>query len=1239
MPSKPISTLVIGIGGSGAWTAVHVKKQLMDMYHNEMPDNVGVAVIDTAKKPLAKLPPIELEPFEYAHIGGSSYDLVKKIRDTDEYPHLKSWFLADDYLRTLGQDLFNLDQGAGQFRQFGRLALFRDVIAPAQSSIAAIVDRRLNAIARKTNANSPSILVMVVGSLTGGTGAGLFLDIPHLIRRVAMASRVNIVLRAFMFLPDAFASTLPRNELTYAEPRAFAAMRELNRFLLNEDYEYGYPIYYHGENSGSDSTIWRAKTEGPLYDFVFLIDGQGTQRINTRKFEDGAAAVVADAIMTYTDPQYGSVQAQANANIAAKQSLQQQRTGRRAYVSALGAYSIMMPIQQIVKGWAYELGREIVFDLVPPAPEKLDEQGHIRSLSMTSNLERSESSPQQETERLMTTNPEVTDPNDADGGRRIAPTPMWRFLYQLDQERRNQNPEKLVRHLESYDLESWLKQLTPPPLSTDQRTRQVLGETKAILEDQVADRIETSDQRKPAGNPADDYSDIAKRAEQYIDLQLGRSNSDGTRQGGQYNDALRRFSDYQLDRFRNYLAAYVMGTLNGVDARDRTAAKIGKLGWLMAVLRDMRDVFASTHELLEAVRQGTAGQSLNRRRAEVQTARDDALENMRVTAGKPNRFLGKHPGIEGQITFLRAVQEYVDFHRTQFARDSISLTARRVRDFLDSTLRELETWAEVLATGTHSLYTELVDGGRVVKSERLKAQTVVNHRVITDDEWERERFERYKEDGRAREKLFEAWQWKTNLSTDTRGDTVLDITVTLRGETHRKDQRGEAAKTNLQIILDFCQNFFYSAIEKENIMQYLMEREFLDNPRGLANELTEKAGYLLDMPMNTATAGLIPRNVLLTKYDRTRPEQAQFVREVVNSIAAQHGQGTTSDDTSTLFQTVEGDDPFRVTLLSTADVIPLQDIQAYLRYREGYLKLPWDARQQTHVFPAEVHAVRYEEQLTRLKQSRRILSHRVGLLLEDEQTFLEFLLLLTHKIVVKRKDEANRQRTEFLWLLEAPSERREDHGRMKNWYLTTSGDDPALLEAAITYCVLGDDVRSRRDKGYTQPIPYDHLLKYLEQAQKEDAAKRIERDALAIIPDPDGEGYIFDEELRVMIEAFMPPLDENEEPNYDEWSKEEENEFLDIATQVVRHDMLVDTSQYLESQLPDLKTKLDAAAEGQRQEGERHTIIAERQELYDFNTVAVLALQNEMQKLRNVIEDRYEAKTERRGRGLGGSRS
>ncbi|NLF74561.1 MAG: hypothetical protein GX573_02590 [Chloroflexi bacterium] len=1246
--ATPLSALIIGLGGSGAWTLVHVKRQLMDMYNNQLPANVALAVFDTATDPIVGVGAegmrrelgtgvgkVGLEPYEYVHVGGDAYEMVQRVARTDQYPFIESWLLADKYLKELPRALFQLEKGAGMFRQLGRLALFRSVAQPANSPVAAVLDTKLTNLARQSGG---SIVVMLVGSLAGGTGAGLFLDVPHIVRRVALANNIKVTLRGFFYLPQAFQRDLDSQSVESAKARAFAAMRELKRFMLSEDYKYGYPMYYHGANSGVNKAIWRAKSQEKLYDFVYIVDGEGEMRMNVRALKDGSASVVADAIVSFVDPSFGEVNEQVLANIPNRIADRQGRVGKQAMVSSLGAYSIILPVQQMIEAWSYRLGKEIVQSIVPG--EAYNEQGYMLRVSAAHNPEQRGEKPAVVAEQLMTKHTPLPHPQDE--RRSIVPTALWEQVHHF-YDRSSLSRQNAVRELSAYDLRTWLNMLVPQAVGADPSVTTAIAETRQVIEDTVHNHVQTSDKRKPRGDPSMDWRDIATKSERYITSQLGSVDTGGGRQGGRYGDALNRFVDLQLARFRDYLAAYIMHTLNGslTSSRDPIQAKSGKLGWTIAVIDELYKIFTTVSDLLEEVRAGIDNYVTNMR-SSLQTGLDHGLTEMREKASE-HRRLGRHPGIAAQETYLARVEDYVEFQRTEFARGAVALAVRRIYDFLEQVRSELQTWASVLGTDTHGLYNELLVGTRRVQDERAQAENLANHRVINDPEWEQRRYDEYVESEQQRARMFAAWNWSVVVDGE---QLVVDCMFGdgEQVEPLRKDMRGRWAEKNLQAMLAYMREVFAHAVERESVLQYLMQ-QYVDNADELAIELARRSGHLLSMQVRPEAEGRTVMNVLLASHKSDAPNETGFLAQVLRRMGGEKGLGDTQDqDFPTLKQT-QCANPFRLTVLSTAELIELRGIDAYDNCKARYDELPWDTRQTAHIFPAEVRAVEYEKELVRLKQTPRMLSDRVVLLLENESRFHDFLFLLAHGIIVKREVGGDGTHTNFAWFLRAPdpSSRR---GEIIDWWLTMPSDAPSLLEAMITYIVLEEDIRGTLPTPQLQnPIPYDAVLSYLRQARREDTLRRVDQDNLAI-KSMNGDEPVFDIELRRWVEAFMPPIDpDTGEEVLDGWDAaaflgsegngyDDSQRQLGVAELVVRHDMARELRQEFASDLPRLEAEVKRAGNNLI-DGQAHDALRERQETYDLYTTAVLALDREIARLQQVIENRYEEKVRGKGRRLG----
>jgi hypothetical protein len=283
----PSPALIVGLGGTGALVATYVKKNLMETSGGIWPlKEVKILAFDTnTKQPEIggqgqireagqSTGAVRLANGEFFFTGGNVQGLMHEVAKGKQ-PHLQSWLMADWYLSTISDKVFNLNEGAGQFRQFGRLAVFKDVATPSNSTIYNTLNDALVKLSRD-NSVLTNLPVFVISSLAGGTGTGMFADVTYLIRKISEQSRVNLKgkmsVRGYLILPDAFSQTVDPAWLRSMNARAFAAMRENNRFAIDIDYERGYPMHYQ---EGDGDPLWHGSLKGKLFDQLYYLDGNG----------------------------------------------------------------------------------------------------------------------------------------------------------------------------------------------------------------------------------------------------------------------------------------------------------------------------------------------------------------------------------------------------------------------------------------------------------------------------------------------------------------------------------------------------------------------------------------------------------------------------------------------------------------------------------------------------------------------------------------------------------------------------------------------------------------------------------------------------------------------------------------------------------------------------------------------------------------------------------------------------
>ena len=214
MSMNKVPTLVVGIGGIGCRIAATVS----DLLTKEDREFVGVVGIDTNVNDLKQLKKRGMRTIQTSD--------NRTVRDfiTENF-FSASWFPLDRF--TAGKSMVN---GAGQIRAVSRLA----AIASEKQGKFLPIKEEIQRI-RKDNGQ---LTVMVVGSITGGTGAGLFLQLPYYLRKVMheTSGKGDIIIRGMFLGADMTADVQPsRINRNAVQVNGYACMKELNALYLREN--------------------------------------------------------------------------------------------------------------------------------------------------------------------------------------------------------------------------------------------------------------------------------------------------------------------------------------------------------------------------------------------------------------------------------------------------------------------------------------------------------------------------------------------------------------------------------------------------------------------------------------------------------------------------------------------------------------------------------------------------------------------------------------------------------------------------------------------------------------------------------------------------------------------------------------------------------------------------------------------------------------------------------------------
>lgn len=217
-------SLLIAVGGTGHKILLDVRQRLLQKYGSldKLPI-VSFLLLDTDQAIFSKNPnysdAANLDNADKIHVSVHGVEQLR--RNLREYPHLRDW-LDPKILQG------DIHQGAGAVRARGRLAFFWNydqISKRIQEEVVEITKDDSKAKAQKNGLRvSEGVTVYVVGSLLGGTGSGMFLDLAYVVRELLKSQRMLETVGIFSIPPNTAAVAVDNR------PNAYASLLELNHY-------------------------------------------------------------------------------------------------------------------------------------------------------------------------------------------------------------------------------------------------------------------------------------------------------------------------------------------------------------------------------------------------------------------------------------------------------------------------------------------------------------------------------------------------------------------------------------------------------------------------------------------------------------------------------------------------------------------------------------------------------------------------------------------------------------------------------------------------------------------------------------------------------------------------------------------------------------------------------------------------------------------------------------------------
>ncbi len=271
-------TVVIGVGGTGKNILLALKKMIIENSPNGMQDypllrllslDTDISIDSVTSEIKTVKDEINLDPnTEIERLGA---DGLTSTLNLDQFPSIKEWY-PDSKRSQLNPTM--LSGGASQMKPVGRFsfawnaAKIRDKLYNILSTTIDVDEARRNKIGESNLV--PFTNVFICGSICGGTGSGIFLDVANLVRFVAKQTNVITKIYGFMALASVYDSISGDLKL---KPNCYASLIELDHYQNENNFRSPkrqfYPAYRNISSSDWDYTN---SSNTFSFDYPYLFD-------------------------------------------------------------------------------------------------------------------------------------------------------------------------------------------------------------------------------------------------------------------------------------------------------------------------------------------------------------------------------------------------------------------------------------------------------------------------------------------------------------------------------------------------------------------------------------------------------------------------------------------------------------------------------------------------------------------------------------------------------------------------------------------------------------------------------------------------------------------------------------------------------------------------------------------------------------------------------------------------------
>ncbi len=341
MATKIKRSLYVGLGGTGMNALLHTKKMFVETY-GEVPPMIGFLGVDTDgdayKKELpSKYGPVSLAPNEQTPIQVEDAQAAY----TTSRQHF-AWVHPDNVFA-----LTSMTKGAGQIRSNGRFALtcnYEDITNKVKDAVRRITDASIKSNPKYDADFVGDVEVHMVFSMSGGTGAGTFINMAYIIRQELGKCKVT----GYAVLPDVFES-MSLYGMERVKPNTYGSIMDLDYFMHLNGTE-GFQFDYVTGNQD---------VKGRPFSAFFFIDNKNKGGDSYSNI-DQLAEMISLALVTSSGELSGSVDSVTDNVEKSIMNGDGMVGNKRAWVSGMGACEILFRGQDMCEINAMKNAQRII---------------------------------------------------------------------------------------------------------------------------------------------------------------------------------------------------------------------------------------------------------------------------------------------------------------------------------------------------------------------------------------------------------------------------------------------------------------------------------------------------------------------------------------------------------------------------------------------------------------------------------------------------------------------------------------------------------------------------------------------------------------------------------------------------------------------------------------------------------------------------------------------------------------